>query len=286
MLIVGVINMIEQLSNYFLIFIIYSFIGWAMEVVLTIIQTGKFVNRGFLIGPYCPIYGFGSLLITGLLKEYFDNFIVLFILAMVICMVLEYITSYLMEKLFKARWWDYSDLKFNINGRICLETAVPFGIGALLITYVIHPLVLELIGFMGNTTSLIVSICIFILFLTDNIISFNIISKLKDTGIKIRKDSTEEITKKIKEYLLEQSRLTKRLVYAFPNFQASINSIKLKQKELRRELKEKEQLLKYEIEEKEFNLEKDLENKKEKLEKAMRSKKEKLERKIKKSKDK
>ncbi len=268
--------MMMSICHYFLVFIIYSFIGWAMEVILTIVQTGRFVNRGFLIGPCCPIYGFGSLLITCLLRTYTHDFIALFILAMVICMILEYITSYIMEKLFKARWWDYSDQKFNINGRICLETAVPFGLGALLIVYVIHPVVLDLLGVMNNTTILILSVFIFTLFIVDIIISFNIISKFKNTGIKIRKDSTEEITKKIKEYLLEQSKLTKRLISAFPNVQASINNIKLRQQELKRELVEKEERLKLEIEEKEFNLRKELQEKEIKLKRNMETKQNKL----------
>ena len=268
--------MMMSICHYFLIFIIYSFIGWAMEVILTLIKTGRFVNRGFLIGPCCPIYGFGSLLITSLLKPYTHDFIALFVLATAICMILEYITSYLMEKLFKARWWDYSDQKYNINGRICLETAVPFGLGALLVVYAIHPVVIDLLGTMNDTTTFILGVTIFVLFLADIIISFNIISKFKNTGLKIRKDSTEEITKKIKEYLITQSRLTKRLISAFPNVQASINNIMLRQQELKRELEKKELRLKLEVEEKEFNLRKEFQEKEIKLKKNLEKKQKQL----------
>lgn len=246
--------MMINICHYFLIFIIYAFIGWLMEVIISIITLKKFINRGFLIGPYCPIYGWGSLLITFLLRSYTENILVLFILAMAICMTLEYITSYLMEKVFKARWWDYSTQKYNINGRICLETAVPFGIGAIVIVYVIHPAVLSLLEYMNTTTTLIVSITIFIIFLVDNIISFNIISKFKKTNIKIRKDSTEEITNMIKDYFMTQSKLTKRLINAFPNAKTSINNIKLKQKELKREFEEKEKVFKKEIKKTEKNI--------------------------------
>lgn len=89
-----------------------------MEVVCKLIQFRRFINRGFLIGPYCPIYGFGSVLIGLLLSRYAGEPLVVFILAMVVCGTLEYVTSYLMEKLFHARWWDYSDKRFNLNGRI------------------------------------------------------------------------------------------------------------------------------------------------------------------------
>ena len=113
---------------YFLLFMTYAFLGWLMEVTLGLIQSKKFVNRGFLIGPYCPIYGFGGLLITFLLQKYVNDPIVLFFMALIICGILEYVTSYLMEKIFHARWWDYSNKKYNINGRVCLDTIIPFGL--------------------------------------------------------------------------------------------------------------------------------------------------------------
>ena len=137
--------------EYFLSFMLYSFIGWGIEVLLTYSRNKKFVNRGFLLGPYCPIYGCGCLLIIFLLKRYTDNMLVLFILAMVICMVLEYLTSFCMEIIFKARWWDYSDRKYNINGRVCLEYAIFFGIGGTLIMYIVHPFVLGIVNKFSNT---------------------------------------------------------------------------------------------------------------------------------------
>lgn len=246
--------MMLYMSHYFLIFMIYSFIGWLMEVILTMVKTGKFVNRGFLIGPYCPIYGCGCFLITYFLRPYSENFIIVLILSIVICMILEYITSYLMEKLFKARWWDYSDQKLNINGRVCLETAVPFGIGALLIMYIIHPIILKIFSVFNDDLFVLIALLIFVVFIIDNIVSFKIISKFKNVGIKVRKDSTEEITKKIKEYLMEQSKLTKRLVKAFPNFRITINNFKFKKKELKQEFKEKEHKLAEEFKQKEKEL--------------------------------
>ena len=114
-----------NVSVYFILFIIYAMIGWFIEIINGLIQTKKFVNRGFLIGPYCPIYGVGGILITLLLSKYYDDPIVLFFMGIAVCGILEYLTSYIMEKFFKARWWDYSKRKFNINGRICLETIIP-----------------------------------------------------------------------------------------------------------------------------------------------------------------
>ena len=126
---------------YFLLFISYSVIGWIMETILKTIEYKKFVNRGFLIGPYCPIYGCGALLMTFLLQGYVHDPIVLFVFNIIICSILEYSTSYIMEKIFKARWWDYSYTKYNINGRICLDTMIPFGLLGLLMMYVINPFI-------------------------------------------------------------------------------------------------------------------------------------------------
>ena len=126
-----------SLSTLFIIFMFYSFVGWIIESAYVYYCTKKIMNRGFLIGPCCPIYGFGCLIFILILPKYLDDPIVLFVLAATICSVLEYITSWIMEKLFKARWWDYSNKKFNINGRICLENAMGFGLGALLVMYII-----------------------------------------------------------------------------------------------------------------------------------------------------
>ena len=137
--------------KYFLYFIIYSFIGWLMEVVLKSKDEHKFVNRGFLIGPICPIYGFGVLLIILLVGNSKSDLLAVFLKSILVCSVLEYFTSYFMEKLFHARWWDYSKNKYNINGRICLETMLPFGILSTIVIYVVHPLVIKFVSLFSNT---------------------------------------------------------------------------------------------------------------------------------------
>ena len=209
--------MLREIKIYFLLFMTYSILGWIMEVVGQIIQFRKFVNRGFLIGPYCPIYGFGAVAITIILKRYLEDPLALFLFALVICSILEYLTSYIMEKVFKARWWDYSEKKFNINGRICLETMIPFGLLGMFISYVANPF------FMGIYESIkipdleIISGAILVVFLTDIIISSKVISNVKIEGKKFAKDNTEEITRKVKEALLNKDWFTRRLVNAYPN---------------------------------------------------------------------
>ena len=128
----------------FLLFIFYSFLGWLMEVTCKLIQYKRFINRGFLMGPICPIYGHGAIIMLILLKDFASNPFILFVMSMLVCTTLEYLTSYFMEKLFSARWWDYSNKKFNINGRICLETLIPFGILGVIIMYVTNPWLLNI----------------------------------------------------------------------------------------------------------------------------------------------
>lgn len=129
----------EQIAAYILLFFVSSGLGWMMEVICKLIQFGRFINRGFLIGPLCPIYGFGSVFLCLMLERFTDSPFEVFLLAMVVCGALEYLTSYCMEKFFHARWWDYSQKRFNLNGRICADTLIPFGLLGLAMLYLIKP---------------------------------------------------------------------------------------------------------------------------------------------------
>ncbi len=216
---------------YFILFIIYSFIGWCIEVVNVFIHERKFVNRGFLIGPYCPIYGTGAILVMLLLNKYLDMPFVLFVMSIVVCAIIEYTSSYLMEKIFNTRWWDYTHQKFNINGRICLETMIPFGLACMLLMYVVNPVVSKLIFSSPETLTLIISIILLILFITDIIVSFNIISKFAVTQKRIRKDNTEKITEYVKKEILKKNKvLYTRIVNAFPKLKILKINFKNKRK--------------------------------------------------------
>ena len=208
--------------TYSILFFIYSFLGWFMEVILSFYNEHKFVNRGFLLGPCCPIYGFGSLLLYFLLKNYTNNFMVLFILTMFICSLLEYITSYFMEKIFKLRWWDYTNMKYNINGRICLETMTPFSIiGALTIKYV-TPHHIKFINNFSLKIILIISIFLITIFIVDIIISLIIVFRLKLVA-KDKKDSTIDIKKAISKFIKNDLYVYERILKAFPNLNKKKN---------------------------------------------------------------
>lgn len=239
---------------YFLLFITYSMCGWIMEVICKLIQYKRFINRGFLIGPYCPIYGYGAILITLLLKKYITDPIALFFMAIIICGVLEYLTSYFMEKMFKARWWDYSQKKFNINGRICLGTIIPFGLLGIFIMYVSNPFLISKIKLLPEIALNILSITLLVIYILDNIVSGIVIRYVKKTekdfGNEL--DNTEQMTKKVKEILQNKSILHRRLLNAYPKLEA----VKIKIKEKKEEIREQVEEQKVEIEKKIKQIEK------------------------------
>lgn len=215
-----------QFLFLFLLFIIYSFFGWVMEIISIRIADKKFTNRGFLIGPYCPIYGTGAITII-LLNTYFEiNVFVLFLLIAICVSIIEYITSYVMEKLFKARWWDYSDRFLNIHGRVCIRNSVLFGILGIIFAYYIHPVFIIYLDQAYDIPLMIISSFILILFIIDLVVSFKVIKKIQITAVNLKRDNTEEITEKIKELLMTNSLLTKRLIKAFPNLKAISDIIK------------------------------------------------------------
>ena len=131
-----------SLSFVFLLFLSYSFIGWASEVVYCSIMERKIVNRGFLLGPICPVYGFGGLLIVFLLQPFADSVFYLFTMAVMVTSFLEYFTSWALETLFATKWWDYSRYRFSIHGRVCLLNSLMFGAMGVLGIKFLHPAIL------------------------------------------------------------------------------------------------------------------------------------------------
>lgn len=120
---------------------IYSFLGWCVEVAYTKYEYNKLVNRGFLNGPYCPIYGFGVLIILTLLSQFSDNIVFLFIGSVILTTVLEFITGYVLETIFHQKWWDYTEDSFNFKGYICLWVSSVWGLACVIVIYFIQPIV-------------------------------------------------------------------------------------------------------------------------------------------------
>ena len=203
----------------FLLFWVFSIIGWILEVIVCSICDKKIVNRGFFVGPYCPIYGFGALIML-LIVPYKDHIFTCFIMALVLCSALEYFTSYMMEKIFKIRWWDYSNDAFNINGRICLRNAIAFGSLGVLFTRVLNPLYYSIVDKCNYSVLLIISIFVFIITLIDILFSFNAMNSLKNIISKDlfkykNKDATTDIKKLISKKLVRINFLQVRLIDAY-----------------------------------------------------------------------
>ena len=220
--------MFDFLYNFIMLcalFLLYSFVGWIIEVIYTFIIERKFVNRGFLIGPLVPIWGFGAVLIMLILRSD-DSLFNLAISSAFIGSFLEYVVNYVMEKIFKVRWWDYWNLPFNINGRVWLGSSLFFGLGGILVVKVFNPIIFNLFSMINETVFSVVVIILILIVLTDFCVSFNIINKLKISALSMKKDYTEEISKKVRAVLMEKSLWFRRLLKAFPNIKVSFKGKK------------------------------------------------------------
>ena len=169
--------MLNVWETWFLYLVIYSFIGWAYESTVCSVAERKLVNRGFLNGPVCPIYGVGAVAVIALLNPLKDNILALFFSSATLTTTLEYVTSWLMETLLHARWWDYSQRRWNINGRICAVTLIPFGILGLVMIYLVKPFLFRLFAqipqpWMDGVCAVLVAV-----FLTDTVIPRRFLGK-------------------------------------------------------------------------------------------------------------
>ena len=225
---------LELISKYFLLFIIYSFAGWVMETLWVSWCNKRLVDRGFLIGPYCPIYGFGALLIVLFLGKLSFSPILVFLMTVFVCGALEYFASWIMEKIFKARWWDYSNVKFNLNGRICLKNLIAFGVMGLAVIYIINPNLEIWIDYFINKENLrVFAFVLWTVFIMDFVVSTIVVYGFRRVTEKVNAerigDNTEQITNMVRKLLSEKSFFHRRFIEAYPKLEA----IKIKMKEIK-----------------------------------------------------
>lgn len=142
--------------NYSMYFIIYGFLGWIVEVVYTGMLSKRFVNRGFLFSPFLPIYSFGAIFIVGLLSNLSNHIILLFVIATIVTTVLEYVAGFFLENFFHVKWWDYSDHKYHIKGRVCLRNSLFFGFLSTFVVLVIQPPISEFVVSLNSDLKAIV----------------------------------------------------------------------------------------------------------------------------------
>ena len=207
-------------------FLIYSFAGWVLESVYKTICTKKIVNSGFLYGVFCPIYGIGALIMY-LFLSICNNPITVFLTGFVVLSVWEYIVSWGIEKIFHETYWDYSNYKFNINGRVCLLNSIFWGVLGVIFTYIVHPFVETQIIKINDIVLIVITVILLIIMLIDAIIS---IIKLNDISKKL--ETIKEIRKEIKGKLQE----LKATKSAKESIQLMINDLKEKEIKLKEKL--------------------------------------------------
>lgn len=208
----------STILNYIFYFFVYSFMGWLLEVGVRFKEEKKFVNRGFLLGPICPIYGYAMVLLVLLIGTKDQDILSIFLKTVLVCSVVEYFTSLIMEKLFKARWWDYSNQKFNINGRICLKVMFEFGVMGTLALYFLQPNFSKFINLFSYNLKLIFVSIIFSIYALDTIVSLKVMKKIKVQIKNQNQDSTVAIKTQVTEWINEHSFIYKHIIKAFPKF--------------------------------------------------------------------
>ena len=160
-----------SLYQVFAYFLIYSCIGWCLEVVYAAVTTGKLVNRGFLNGPVCPIYGFGMIIVLFVLTPLQHSVLLLYIGGVILPSALELVGGWLLYKLYRTRWWDYSDQPFNIGGYICLEFSLLWGVGTLVVMKIVHPIIAGIVEMIPPLVGLIVMCVLYAIYAADTIVT-------------------------------------------------------------------------------------------------------------------
>lgn len=219
-----------SINNLIAYFIIYSFLGWIVESLYKTILSKKPVNSGFLYGPLCPIYGFGAIIMLIFLKGFKDNVTLLFITAFFILSIWEYIVGWLLEKTFKTKYWDYSNNKFNINGRVCLKNSCFWGILSIIFIEFVHPPIQNLMESVSKELLIYTNIILFAIMLVDCIVSI-----IKVYNINISINLLNEVTKsikqefeKIKEYAGSKANINETIQHVIEELKEKQEGIKTK----------------------------------------------------------
>lgn len=212
-----------EISILILKFMLFSLFGYIAEMSMCVIVDHKLTNRGFLCGPIIPIYGVGSIFLIFLLEPFKTNPLIVFFFGIIITTTIEYLTSYLLEKIFHNRWWDYSNNKYNINGRICLLNSSLFGIGSLAIIYLANPIFQDFLSQMNAKALMIIAMLSLITFILDTIYSCVVAYHLRNQIIIFSELKNEKLAKipgmlerMIKKRIKKLKKYPSRLLKAFP----------------------------------------------------------------------
>lgn len=200
--------------DWFFYYIIYSFLGYICEVVYVSTLRHKLTNRGYLFGPICPIYGYGALIVIAMLYPLYDYWYLVFFLGILLTSSLEYVTSFVLETFFHMRWWDYSDKKLNIKGRVCIRNSLLFGLLVMAVIYFLHPIVLKILGYITDDITKWILFCVLLVInIVDTILST--IRHMKAASIvdKIKSILADKINLPTKEKFIEYINNTKIVMF-------------------------------------------------------------------------
>lgn len=175
-----------------LYFFVYGFLGWCTEVIFAAFKQHRFVNRGFLNGPICPIYGVGVTLVIACLEAFQSTLLLLYISSVILVTVLEGVTGWAMDKLFHNKWWDYSKLPFNIGGYVCLLFSLIWGVACVFIVYFVHPLIHQVLSLIPHTAGIALIAILGIALLSDMIVTTSAIVKFNQY-LELLKHITDEL---------------------------------------------------------------------------------------------
>lgn len=193
--------------RFVLYFTIFAVMGYFVEAINSLLRKGKLSNRGFLFGPYLPIYGFAAVIMVVILQNLpNDNLWLVFLSAMLMGAVLEYVTSFLLEKIFHLRWWDYSKSdRLNINGRICLRNSLAFGVVGCLFKFLLLPAANNAIDLMPKWLQITITFVMLVIYVIDLVASSYANMKVKNMAElgKVIGDQTSEIKKNAKKVIKE-----------------------------------------------------------------------------------
>lgn len=190
-----------------LYFFVYGFLGWCTEVIFAAFKQHRFVNRGFLNGPICPIYGVGVTLVVACLEAFQSNLILLYLSSVILVTVLEGVTGWAMDKLFHNKWWDYSKLPLNIGGYVCLLFSLIWGVACVVIVYFIHPLIHQMLSWIPHIIGLVLIVILAAALIADVIVTSSAILKFNQylERLKHITDELHEISDQIGEELYQNA---------------------------------------------------------------------------------
>lgn len=195
------------MDMYYMIlyFFVYGFLGWCAEVGFAAVKEHNFVNRGFLNGPICPIYGVGVTIVIAFLTPYKDNLILLYISSVILVTLLEGVTGWAMDKIFHNKWWDYSKQPFNIGGYVCLIFSLVWGVACVAIMDLIHPLIHQALTFIPRTLGIVLMVILGIAMFADIYVTASAIFKFNKRLASMEKIAGElhEISDQIGEDIYE-----------------------------------------------------------------------------------